>query len=99
MTEVKILEKKESPLLNRTEVSAEIVYSGATPKNEEVKAKIASALSQKENLVVIKSIYTSFGHTKAKVSAYVYANEKEMAKIEPKKKEKKKKGAAVEEKK
>jgi len=98
MTEIKITEKKESPLLSRTEVTAEVAYSGKVPKKEEFRSKLATALSAKENLLVLKKIRTKFGDKKAKISFYIYNNEKDMSDIEPKKKEKKAKTETKEEK-
>lgn len=92
MAEIKIIAKKEAPLLLRTEVAAEATYGGAVPKKEEVSSKIASLLSAKESLVVVKKIQTKFGQKKAAVYAYVYNDEKSRSEIEPKKRVKK--GAA-----
>ncbi len=90
MTEIRVTEKKESPLLSRTEVTAEMLYSRAPPEKEELKPKLATALSAKENLVVIRKIHTRYGDKKAVISFYIYNNEKDMEEIEPKQKAKKK---------
>ena len=93
--ELKITKKKENPLLFRAEAEAEaIFFKEPTPKTEDVRKKIASMEKANENLVVVKSIYTSFGAGKAKVLAYIYKSEEDLKKIEPKKKETKAKAEA-----
>ena len=86
--ELKLLEKKEAPLLSRTEVKAELTFENATPSNEQVRDKIASLMSVNNSLVVIKNIYTKFGARKASVNALVYSDENTLKRIEPKIKEK-----------
>ena len=73
---LKILNKTEVPLLDRTEIKAELSFSGATPSNKEVAENLASQLSTKVETIVIKSIYTEYGNQQAEVTAYVY-NSKE----------------------
>lgn len=87
--ELKIIDKKEQPLLSRTEIVAEAVFDAATPSKQDIKSKIASLVKSNENLVVVRHIYTEFGAKKAKILAYSYINDAELKKIEPKKKEKK----------
>jgi len=85
---LKILEQKDEPLLSRKEIKAELTFEGtATPSNDTVKKAIAKNLKADEKLVVVKSIYTTYGTNNADVNAYVYASEKEMTNIEPKKKD------------
>jgi ribosomal protein S24E len=86
---MKIIEKKENPLLSRTELLAEITFEKATPSNEEIKKQIASELKTDENLVVVKNIDTHFGSMNATVIAFVYNSKEDIEKIEPKPKEKK----------
>jgi len=91
---MKIIEKKENPLLSRTEVSAEAVFEKATPSKADIKKQIASELKADENLVVVKNIYTDYGSPSAKITAFVYNSKEAMEKTEPKpKKEAKKAGA------
>ena len=98
--DVKITEKKESPLLYRTEIMADITGEKATPSKDELKKKCASILKADEKLIVVKKITTSFGSTNAKAVLYQYKDEKKLKSIEPKekKKEEKKEGEAEEKK-
>jgi len=86
--DIKITEKKEEPLLSRTEIIADIT-ADITPKKQELKTKFASVLKVDEKLVAVKHIYTKFGSKKSKAIVYQYTNEEELKKIEPKEKEKK----------
>ena len=88
--DLKIVQKKDNPLLSRTEIEAEInFFKEPTPKKEDIKKKLASMEKANENVVIIKHIYSSFATGKADVLAYIYKSEDELKKIEPEKKEKK----------
>ncbi|MAG07854.1 hypothetical protein CMO89_00095 [Candidatus Woesearchaeota archaeon] len=98
---VDIKDKKENQLLHRTEVRAELVYSGKTPSKEEVKKFISGKLSSDPELTVVKKVETVFGLEKANVLVYVYKGKEKLKKVEPKpgKKKKGEKPKAKEEKK
>lgn len=83
------LEKKEAPLLSRTEITGEIAFSGKTPSFAELKQALSKSLKLEEPLIVIKSIYNEFGKQKARFTAYIYKDAASLKKIEPKIKEKK----------
>lgn len=89
--ELNITTKEEKPLLSRTEIFAEITFDASTPSKEEIKKKISSALKSDQSTIVIKKVDTMFGQKQAKVLAFVYTNEKDMKRIEPKPKAKKEK--------
>lgn len=94
--ELKIIKKQDNPLLSRTEIKAELnFFKEPIPKKEDVKKKLASIEKANENLVVVKTIYSSFGTGKADVVAYIYKSEEELKNIEPQKKEKKAGGEAA----
>jgi ribosomal protein S24E len=89
-----IKNQKENPLLNRKEIIAEIVFTGATPSREVIKNDIASQLKCHADVVEIKEIRTEFGNQKAKATIYVYkdtASKKEMVELNKKQLEKAKK--------
>ncbi|MFH0867766.1 MAG: hypothetical protein V1831_00470 [Candidatus Woesearchaeota archaeon] len=96
--EIKIIGKKEDPLLSRTKVEVEIIFESATPSREEIKSRLGKDLGKNEKLIVVKGIYTDYGLKKAKNIAYVYENEDALNKIETGKKGsgKKKKGVKEE---
>ena len=80
--ELKIINKRDEPLLSRTKIEAEMVFEKTTPSRTEVKSKLAKNLGKDEKLVVVRSIYTSYGLKKAKNIAYVYENEASLKRIE-----------------
>ena len=78
------IEKVENPSLSRVEITADITYDGATPKASDVRAGIAQKVSGKEELIVVKHIYSRFGERSARVLAYMYSDEALLKAIEPK---------------
>jgi|SRR3989338_3298035 len=94
--DLKIISKKQDPLLSRVKVEAEIVFDKTTPSRGEIKSKLAKDLGKDEKLIAVKGIYMDYGLKKARNVSYVYENEESLKRIEPKIKEKsggKKKGA------
>ena len=53
--ELKVISKKEEPLLTRVHVESEIMFEKSTPSKEEVKNKLAEILKKDVNLIVIKT--------------------------------------------
>ncbi|MBW2984462.1 hypothetical protein KY361_05065 [Candidatus Woesearchaeota archaeon] len=95
--DLKIIEKKEQPMLSRIEITGRLEFKGATPSAAEVRKQLSSQLKVGENLIVIKKISTHFGSGTADLVAYSYLNKEDMEKIEPKPKEKKGKPGAAKE--
>jgi len=82
--ELKIIEKKEMPLLSRKRITIAAHFEKETPKREEVRKAIAKLLGTDEKLTVIRHIYTKFGKREAKIITHVYDDEKEMLRVEDK---------------
>jgi len=81
--EIKITEKKENALLNRTEIYAEIDNSGKpTPTRKEIKEKLSALLSANKDLIVIKKLDQSFGPI-TKCFAVIYKSAEDLKKTEP----------------
>ena len=91
--QIEIAEKKEEPLLSRTMVRANMEFDKSTPSYTETATLLASNLKADEKLIAIRHIYTHFGSKKARVIAYIYADESKKQAVEPKVKEKKDKKA------
>lgn len=82
--EIKILNKHENLLLNRTEIDAEISHiNEATPKRNDVRKLLAAQLGAEEALTIIKKIEPVFGN-KSKLRVTIYKDAKQLEKIEPK---------------
>ena len=69
-----IEEKRENPLLQRTEVEGTITFEGVTPSNAEVTEALAKELKSDITSLVVKQISTKFGHQQAHFIAVSYAN-------------------------
>lgn len=83
--EIKILSKKENPLLNRTEIEFEVDYpSEGTPNLLEVKHKIVALEDASNDLLVVDNMKPSYGATKAVGLAKVYDSVEKLQEIEPK---------------
>ena len=82
--DLKILSKKEEPLLSRTIVEIEVSFDKSTPSKSEIKNALAKSLGRDEKLIVVKGIYSGYGVRKAKNVSYAYENEEIMKSIEPK---------------
>lgn len=81
----------ENPILKRTEIEADLVFSGPTPSKETVKNETASQTKASADLVEVKEVNTTFGHQLAKAIVYVYKDiesKKEMIKLNKKQIEK-----------
>ncbi len=73
-----ITEKTNNPLLSRTEVQANIIFEGSTPKRVQVQKALAKSLKADEKMVIVQTIHTSFGEPKAHIVAHAYSDEKAM---------------------
>ena|SRR3989338_5807306 len=93
--ELKILHKKEEPLLSRTRLEGEVMFDKATPSTKEVKSSVAKSLGKDESLVDIDGIYNQYGQKKAKVVCYAYESLDVLKKIKVEGKKSKEKGKAV----
>ena len=80
--EVEIIEKKENPLLERTEVRFKVAFAGSTPKRSDVRNKVIAQLNSDRELTVLDRLDADFGAQRAMGYVKVYANKKAMQ-IEP----------------
>ena len=79
--ELKILHKKEEPLLSRTRLEGVVMFDKATPSTKEIKSNVAKSIGKDESLIDIKGIYNQYGQKKAKVVCYAYESEDVLKKI------------------
>ncbi len=81
--EIEILNKKENPLLGRTEVRFRVTHEGApTPKREEVRQALGKALNAPKESVVLDQLDSEFGRGQSHGYAKVYANQDLIKKVE-----------------
>jgi len=83
--EIEIKQKIENPLLNRTEVHFDCVYSGEpTPKVMDVKNKLIALLDADKNLLVVDRLLPKFGEGRAEGYAKIYDSFENLKEIEQK---------------
>jgi small subunit ribosomal protein S24e len=82
--ELKIISKKENPLLKRKEVQFTVLHTqGKTPARLDVKRSVASELQASEKLVFIKKMKTMTGTNTTVGEATAYETEVQAKLIEP----------------
>jgi ribosomal protein S24E len=69
-------------LLPRKEVSVSISFEQATPSRKHLKKAVADKVKAKEELVIIRHVYTKYGTRDAEIIAFVYDNEEAMNSLE-----------------
>lgn len=71
--EIQIVEKRDNPLLDRTDVRFTILHPGEkTPQRDVVKNELAKALGAKAELTVVDQMRSVFGKGNTKGFAKVY---------------------------
>ena len=89
---MKILNKKNSDLLSRIEIEAEIEHTQKpTPSEASISDLLSKELKMSKENIIIKHIISEFGGGKSKISAYAYKDKDSLNKIEKKAKKQRKK--------
>jgi len=81
--EVKILEEKENPLLDRRELKVKIAHDAATPKISEVRDKLAAMLGVDKETLILDSFKSKFGVRESIGFVKVYRTKERALKVEP----------------
>lgn len=82
--DIKILEEKKNPLIDRTELKFRIEHFGqGTPNRLELKKKIVNLKKSNEKLTIIRNIKTHFGSGYDIGIAHIYENANELQYFEP----------------
>jgi len=82
--ELKIIEKKENPLLHRIEVRFEVAHpKSKTPTRDEVRSLLAANLNAEKDRVILDSMETPFGAAITRGFAKIYDDVENAKKIEP----------------
>ncbi len=73
--EVKILEERANPLLQRTEYTFEVSHAaGPTPKRDEVRIELAKLAKVPKDRLIIERMHAKFGTATTVGSAAAYQN-------------------------
>ena len=82
--ELKILEKKENPLLHRIEIKFEVSHpKSKTPTRDEVRNLLAANLNADKSRVILNDMHTPFGSPVTRGFAKIYDSVENAKKIEP----------------
>ena len=83
--EVKIVSRKENPLLKRREIRFQVEHdqAGSTPPRLEIRKAVANALELDANLVFVKKLETKTGMQTAIGAANIYDSIEQAKLIEP----------------
>lgn len=82
--DIKIIERKENPLLNRVEIEFECEYpEEGTPKILDVKHKLVALEDSSNDLLVVDTMKPSYGVSTAVGLAKIYDSVEKLTEIEP----------------
>lgn len=71
--EIKIIEHKDNPLLDREEYWVKLGHEGKpTPTRRDILSFVSKELKSKEDLIIIDKIFSSKGEASSKVKVFVY---------------------------
>lgn len=76
------VEKKENVVLHRDEVSAQVIFSDATPSRSDVIKALAAATKSKEELVIVRSLQGNYGGGSATLVAHIYKDRASLENVE-----------------
>lgn len=80
--EIKVLEEKNNPLLQRREIQFNVSHNLGTPSREEIKGKLAAYLNSKPELVIIERMKSDFGRRETKGYAKIYESVDRLKNVE-----------------
>lgn len=83
---LQIKEQKTNALLSRKEVRATLAYEQVTPRREELKKQLATAMKADASKLVIRHIHPIYGERKAELLVFIYDDEASLKTLEPEKK-------------
>jgi small subunit ribosomal protein S24e len=82
--ELRIVEKRDNPLLHRVEVRFVVSHPRAkTPTRDEVRSLLATNLNAEKNRVILEYMHTPFGSNETSGYAKIYDSVDHAMKIEP----------------
>ncbi|HMK45221.1 MAG TPA: 30S ribosomal protein S24e [Methanocella sp.] len=80
--EIKVLEERNNPLLQRREVKFSVSHNLGTPSRQEIKDKIAAYLNSKPELVIVERMRTQFGKRETRGYAKIYETPERLNRVE-----------------
>ena len=80
--DIKVLEDKNNPLLQRREVHFSVSQNLGTPSRQEIKNKLAAYLNSKPELVIIERMKPEFGKRETRGYAKIYESMDRLKSVE-----------------
>ena len=80
--DIKVIEEKNNPLLNRREVKFVVEHDGPTPSRKSIVEKIAATMNSKVGLVIVDSLKSEFGKRETVGYAKIYENKERAKEVE-----------------
>ena len=80
--DIKVLEEKSNPLLQRREIQFSVSHNLGTPSRDEIKGKIAAYLNSKPELVIIERMRSEFGKRETRGYAKIYETAERLKSVE-----------------
>ena len=80
--EIKVIEEKDNPILNRREIKFVVEHDGPTPSRKNVVEKIAATMNSKVGLVMVYSLKSEFGKRETLGYAKIYETEERAKEVE-----------------
>lgn len=80
--DIKVIEDRNNPMLERREVIFKIEHDGPTPSRKSVVDNIVATMNSKQGLVVVDRMKTEFGKRETVGYAKIYESEKRVIEVE-----------------
>jgi small subunit ribosomal protein S24e len=72
----------EKLVLPRKEAKIKLSFTEAAPSRKQLKKMVAEKLKAKEDMVIIRHVYTKYGTKDAEIIVFVYDNEEALKSLE-----------------
>ena len=80
--DIKVLNEKNNPVLNRREIAFKVIHEEATPSRKSIVERLAATQNSKVGLVYVDSLKTEFGKRETIGYAKIYETEERAKQIE-----------------
>ena len=80
--DIKVLNEKNNPVLNRREIAFKVIHEEATPSRKSIVERLAATQNSKVGLVFVDSLKTEFGKRETIGYAKIYETEERAKQIE-----------------
>jgi len=81
--DIEIINERENPLLERTEIAIKINHSGGSPKFQDIRSKVAAMKDLDNDKFVLQSVEAVYGTSASNAEVRVYSSNKKLSSVEP----------------